>query len=352
MLMPQTKHPRLQIHQLVQIDVMAQFRDDVQRGLSHTPKFLYPKYFYDELGSHLFEAICLLPEYYLTRAEDEILERHADEIVRRVEVKPDGGIQLLELGSGSSRKTPRIIDALLRHLTSRGDPPGSLRYVPIDISQTALETSARVLLEMYPEISVAAHVSDYGSALAHLAEARAGKSTPRTLALFLGSNIGNFGAGEAPEFLRAVRRVLREGDALLIGADLRKETTVLEAAYDDALGVTAAFNLNLLARINRELAADFNPRQFRHVARYNEPAGRVEIHLESLCAQVVHLAKPDLTVRFDVGVVIHTENSHKYALSELNELAARTGYDCVRTWLDEAGQFSSNLFCAVAGTER
>jgi len=340
---------RLQLHTLAQQDARAGFAADVARGLQLNPKRLSPKYFYDELGSELFDAICLLPEYYLTRAEDEILTRHADEIVAAARGDDvEEPLSLLEFGSGSAVKTRQLIEALLRRQSK-------LLYLPIDISASALETSARVLLQTYPALRIEAYAGDYDTALAYLRQRGEGTNhwhEGRTLALFLGSNIGNFTPPEAARFLRALRDCLDEGDALLLGADLKKAPAALEAAYDDALGVTAAFNLNLLARINRELAADFNPRRFRHVARYNEPAGRVEIHLESLCAQVVHLAKPDLTVRFDAGEMIHSENSHKYALSELNELAARTGYDCVRTWLDEAGQFSSNLFCAVAGTER
>lgn len=342
---------RLQLHTLARQDARAGFAADVARGLQLKAKQLSPKYFYDELGSELFDAICLLPEYYLTRAEDEILTRHADEIIdAAMAVGPVGeSLSLLEFGSGSAVKTRQLIEALLR----RQD---ELLYTPIDISASALETSARVLLQSYPALRIEAYAGDYDTALAHLqAQHKEGtnrRTSRRTLALFLGSNVGNFTPAEAARFLRALRDCLDEGDALLLGADLKKAPATLEAAYDDALGVTAAFNLNLLARINRELEADFNVRQFRHVARYNEVAGRVEIYLESRRAQVVRLAQLDLTVSFDAGEFVHTENSHKYAPAELNELAARTGYDCARTWLDEARQFSSNLFIAVAETER
>ena len=327
---------RLVLHNLVRLDVRASFADDVRQGLSEKPRRLFPKYFYDELGSALFEAICLLPEYYLTRAENEILTRYADEIAASVE----GEKTLLEMGSGSASKTRLIIEALLKQ-------QGELCYTPVDISATALETSSRVLLQSYPRLSVEAYASDYYGAL----EALATKvRRVRTLALFLGSNIGNFDADEARSFLRALRRVLAEGDALLLGADLKKERAVLEAAYDDALGVTAAFNLNLLARINRELDADFNLRAFKHYVRYDAELGRVEIYAESLRAQTVRVRALGLELKFDEAERIHTENSYKYDLEGLSQLAAATGFRLAKTWLDERATFSSNLFIALPET--
>jgi dimethylhistidine N-methyltransferase len=211
-----------------------------------------------------------------------------------------------------------------------------------------------VLLQSYPALSVEAYASDYDTALAHLrAEAARDNEVERThtLALFLGSNVGNFDRAEAVAFLRHLRGVLRAGDALLLGADLKKDPVRLVAAYDDALGVTAAFNLNLLARINREFGADFDLRAFRHVARYDETHGRIELYLESRRAQAVHLPALDLAISFAADERLHTENSYKYDLAELDELAARTGFARTRTWLDEGGQFSSNLFVAVAESE-
>ncbi|MFL6209607.1 MAG: L-histidine N(alpha)-methyltransferase [Pyrinomonadaceae bacterium] len=337
---PEATAARLRLHQLATIDARAAFAADVTRGLQAQPKKLFPKYFYDELGSLLFDAICLLPEYYLTRAEDEILTRHAAEIVAAA---GHAELTLLELGSGSATKTRRLIEALLHRQTQ-------LRYRPIDISAAALETSARVLLQSYPALSVEAYASDYDTALAHLASAAAQAREPErthTLALFLGSNVGNFDRAEAVEFLRRLRGVLRAGDALLLGADLKKDPARLGAAYDDALGVTASFNLNLLARLNREFEADFDLRAFRHVARYDEAHGRIELYLESRRAQVVRLPALDLVVEFAAGELLHTENSYKYDLAELDELAARTGFARTQTWLDEGGQFSSNLFVAA-----
>ncbi len=347
---PDLTAERLRLHQLQTIDLRAAFAADVTRGLQAQPKRLFPKYFYDELGSLLFAAICLLPEYYVTRAEDEIFARHAAEIVA---MTGHAQLSLLELGSGSATKTRRIIEALLARQTQ-------LLYRPIDISAGALETSARVLLQSYPSLQVEAYASDYDTALAHLraeaerASAEAidkqpddGAACTHTLALFLGSNVGNFDRAEAEQFLRNLRGVLRAGDALLLGADLKKDPARLIAAYDDALGVTAAFNLNLLARLNREFNADFDPRAFQHVAHYDEAHGRIELYLESRRAQVVRLPALELAVSFAAGERLHTENSHKYDLAELDQLAARTGFARTRTWLDEAQQFSSNLFIAT-----
>lgn len=320
---------RLLIHNLVRADARLSFADDVRAGLLAQPKHLFPKYFYDELGSQLFDAVCLLPEYYLTRAENEILTRYADEIIQSV----DGHKTLLEMGSGSASKTRLIIEALLNHQPD-------LHFIPVDISATALENSSRVLLQSYPRLRITAYASDYYDGLAELRKEARG----RTLALFLGSNIGNFDAREARTFLRALRSVLRAGDALLLGADLKKSKEVLEAAYDDALGITAAFNLNLLARINREFEADFDLRAFRHYVEYNEERGRVEIYIESLRDQSVTLRKLDINIRFLKGERIHTENSYKYDLDDLSALATETGFERTRTWLDEREQFSSNLF--------
>jgi L-histidine N-alpha-methyltransferase len=323
---------RLLIHNLVRADAHVSFAGDVRRGLLAQPKYLLPKYFYDELGSQLFEAICLLPEYYLTRAENEILTRSADEIVGHV----DGHKTLLEMGSGSASKTRLIIEALLRRQTD-------LHFIPVDISASALETSSRVLLQSYPRLQIMAYASDYYDGLKALER---NLDRGRTLALFLGSNIGNFDRTEASTFLRALRSVLSKGDALLLGADLKKRKEVLEAAYDDALGITAAFNLNLLARINRELDADFDVRAFKHNVLYNEGAGRVEVYIESFSDQRIAIRKLDMEINFLAGERIHTENSYKYDLDDLSALATETGFQRTRTWLDEREQFSSNLFMA------
>src|SRR5947209_1823493 len=252
------KGERLLIHKLAIEEVHDDFAADVRRGLTARQKFLLPKYFYDELGSQLFEAICRLPEYYLTRAESEIFARRSGEIVERA--SRGLKVTLVELGSGSASKTRRIIEALLGRQQQ-------LRYVPVDISPAALEASAHALLQDYTALHVTAYAGDYDAALPRIGENLDGDT--RALVLFLGSNVGNFDREGARAFLRHLRGVLRAGDCLLLGADLKKDPSVLEAAYDDALGVTAAFNLNLLARINRELGADFRLRAFRHVALYH-----------------------------------------------------------------------------------
>jgi L-histidine N-alpha-methyltransferase len=304
------------------------FAEDVRAGLTASPKKLLPKYFYDDLGSSLFDSICLLPEYYLTRAEDEILDRHAGEIVAAVGAPLD----LVELGSGSAVKTRRIISAMLERQPT-------LLYRPIDISPSALNASSEALSREYPNIRVDGIVADYLEGLRRISR----NGTVHTMALFLGSNIGNFEPADAIITLRAVRAVLEEGDALLLGADLRKDRAVLEAAYDDPLGVTAAFNLNVLARINRELGGSFDLKKFSHRARYDEKLGRVEMHLVSREAQTVPIAALALDVRFERDESVHTESSYKYDRATLARLADDTGFALTNTWTDSAGLFSSNL---------
>ena len=327
----QSRESRLSICNLTKRDPLSSLADDVRNGLTASRKRFLPKYFYDELGSQLFDAICLLPEYYLTRAENEILARYSDEIVGSVK----GHKTLVEMGSGSASKTKLIIEALLRQQSE-------LTFVPVDISATALETSSRILLQSYPRLRIEAYAADYFAGLQELGKKLQGP----TLALFLGSNISNFDQEDALRFLRALRSVLHKGDALLLGADLKKDPAILEAAYNDALGVTSAFNLNVLARINRELGGDFDLRAFRHLAFYNQSRGRIEIYIESLRAQKVRIDKLDLEVEFSAGEQIHTENSYKYDLSDIAALAHTTGFTCTRTWLDSQERFSSNLLLA------
>jgi len=323
---------RLIIHNLVKRDPLADFAEDVRRGLSSQPKQLFPKYLYDELGSQLFEAICLLPEYYPTRAEHEILTHYADEIVGLTR-RPN---TLIEMGSGMASKTRLIIEALLR---SQPD----LLFIPVDISASALESSSRILLQSYPQLSVEAYAAEYFNGLEELSHTPRG----RTLALFLGSNISNFEPVEAHAFLCAMRGMLRFDDALLLGADLKKDPQVLQAAYNDAHGVTAAFSRNILARINRELDGHFDLRTFRHRALFNEELSRIEIHLESDRSQTVSIDRIELQVQFAAGELIHAENSYKYDLGNISDLAAQSGFKCERTWLDQQKQFSSNLLRAV-----
>ena len=324
---------RLTLHDLAQRDGHADFARDVRLGLSSSPKNLFPKYLYDELGSRLFEAICQVDEYYLTRAEAQILTNHANEIVNTIPACES----LIELGSGSAEKTRTIIDAFMRRQSD-------LVFIPVDISISALEESSHALLDSYPTLRIEAFAADYFQALEALPPLGANPA----LLLFLGSNIGNFEKKEAPNFLRAIRRVLRTGDALLLGADLKKDPRVLEAAYNDSLGVTRAFIVNELGRINRELGANFDLWTFGLRSFYDEAAGRVEVSLESLCAQTVDIRELDMSIRFEAGERIHMENAYKYDLNELSALADVSGFALKQTWMDSAKQFSSNLFVAIS----
>lgn len=325
------EHPRrrLTIHDLAQRNGHVDFAQDIKRGLSADPKYLFPKYLYDELGSRLFEAICEVDEYYLTRAEDEILTTHAEEIVASI---PECD-RLIELGSGSAEKTRKIIEALIRQ-------QGELLFVPVDISASALAESSHSLLDSYPELRINAYAADYFQAL----DALQLSDAKPVLVLFLGSNIGNFEPAEALNFMRTIRRVLRPGDALLLGADLKKDRATLEAAYDDSLGVTRSFIVNELERINRELGANFDLWAFGLRAVYNEELGRVEVNLESLRSQTVEIRGLELRLDFKAGERIHVENAYKFDLDDLRKLGSQSGFELERTWLDKKGRFSSNLF--------
>jgi dimethylhistidine N-methyltransferase len=305
------------------------FADEVRAGLTANPKSLPCRFFYDAEGSRLFEEICELPEYYLTRAGAEIMEERSGEVVANL----PRGATLIELGSGSSAKTRHLIERFLRR-------DGGLLYIPVDISRSMLEESAHALLEEFAGLEILAIAGEYQEAMAHL---RRDFGLPK-LILWLGSNIGNLDRPEAVEFLRCLRALMAAEDRLLVGIDLRKEPSVLEAAYDDAQGITARFNKNILARINRELGGKFDLERFHHRARYDEEAGRVEIHLESADAQKVPIAALDLIVPFAAGEMIHTENSYKYSPAEIEETAAAAGLRVAEQWLDRKGQFSLNLF--------
>ncbi len=326
---------RLFIHRLAFGGDSNAFAGDVQAGLSRKAKSLPPKYFYDDLGSRLFEAICFLPEYYLTRAESEILQSNAVDIVSSIE----GPVRLLELGSGSSEKTRYLIEALLAKQPE-------LHYLPVDISDSSLELASQRLLRLYPGLRITAFAADYFTALKALAARVPAGPGCRTVAVFLGSNIGNFGRDESREFLRAVRELLSPEDALLLGADLKKSPEILIPAYDDTLGVTAAFNLNLLARINRELDGNFDVKKFQHSAIYNDDLGRIEIHLVSREPQIVRIHTVDLEAHFEKGETIRTENSYKFDTEQLATLARDTGFSLANSWFDSAHLFSFNLFVA------
>ena len=304
------------------------FGAEVEAGLMADRKTLPCRFFYDEVGSELFEGICELPEYYLTRSEREILDARADEIARLFQ----SPITLAELGSGSSSKTRLLIEALLR-------AHGGLRYVPVDISKTMLETSSLDLLDRYEALEIRAIASEYEVGLRHL---RRETGRPKLIA-WLGSTIGNLSRDEAADFLGRVRRAMSPHDRFLVGIDLRKDREVLESAYDDNAGVTARFNINLLERINRELGGEFDIDRFTHRAVWDEPKGRVEMHLVSSSDQRVRIRDLELDIEFASGESIHTESSFKYSVEEIDRLAENAGLAVEHRWLDRKQLFSLNF---------
>ena len=303
-------------------DAKKTFISAVCRGLLSNPKTLPFSFFYDEVGSALFEKICKLPEYYLTRTEDSILRSEA---VKMVSGWPVGQPPptIVELGSGSAEKTRRLIEAGIKRFQS-------LRYVPIDVSATAVEESSMELLRVFPTLRINAFVGDYQDCLADIGKRFEG---PKWI-LFLGSSLGNYDLESAENLLRRLAFVMHPSDRLLLGTDLAKNSLILEAAYDDPQGITARFNKNLLARINRELQGDFVLGQFHHRAIYNSAAERVEMHLISRVNQVVTIPRANLEVAFLEGESIHTENSHKYTVEGLHRLAAATGFKEEEAWTD------------------
>jgi len=305
---------------------VREFASDVRTGLAKPQKELHSKYLYDELGSSLFEAITHLPEYGLTRADERLLRRHASDIAGLL----PSPVAVIELGSGVGHKTRHLLEAL-----AEPNP----RYYPIDVSADALARCERDLsdvAQVYPL------VQSYLDGMARAAtERRPGESF---LVMFLGSTIGNFERACALEFLRDLRRALVPGDMLLIGSDLVKERERMLVAYDDPTGVTSAFNLNLLARINRELGADFQLRDFEHQARWNEQQRRIEMHLRSRLNQTAFIAEAGLTVTFRAGETIWTESSHKFQLPELDRMAERAGFHVRGQWIDRDWPFAENLW--------
>ncbi|WKK24761.1 L-histidine N(alpha)-methyltransferase [Streptomyces olivoreticuli] len=305
----------------------AALRADVATGLTRTPKVLPPKWFYDARGSELFDAITLLPEYYPTRAEREILLTRAAGIAEIVQPRT-----LVELGSGSSDKTRHLLSAL----------PSIDHYVPVDVSESALAGAARTLLAEHPGLTVHALVADfqYGLALPDT-------PGPRLLA-FLGGTIGNLQPEERAVFFGAVRSGLARGDAFLLGTDLVKDERTLVAAYDDAAGVTAEFNKNVLAVINRELGADFDPADFDHVALWDSRREWIEMRLRARTAVVVKIPALDLAVHFEAGEELRTEVSAKFRRAGVREELAAAGLELSRWWTDEQGRFALSLSVPVS----
>lgn len=300
---------------------VTSFLDEVLEGFSHVQKRLSAKYFYDERGSELFEAICDLPEYYPTRTELGIMRQHAHSMATRIGPKA----LLIEYGSGSSTKTPILIDAM--------QPAG---YVPIDISRDHLMQSALALAQAHAELPVRALCADYTRQL--VLPNFDDIDFQRKLVYFPGSTIGNFDRNETDRFLRQIAQVVGANGGALIGVDLKKDPAALHAAYNDAAGVTAAFNMNVLARINRELGGDFDLNGFRHHAFYDEYLGRIEMHLLSLRTQAVTIATKRFAFR--EGETIHTEISCKYSIEEFQAIARHAGLTATDVWIDPARLFS------------
>jgi L-histidine Nalpha-methyltransferase len=308
---------------------------EVYVGLTSRPKTLSPWLFYDAEGSGLFEDITELPEYYLTRTERGIFSRHADEIIAAAD---DGGtrpLTMIELGAGTAAKTSLLLEAVARR-------QGKVDFLAIDVSESPLTAAKERIEREIPSVTVTPRVADYTTGVADLPAH--GK---RRMVLYIGSSIGNFEPAHALNLLSDVRWRISSGDQLLLGVDRVKERSVLLRAYDDEAGVTAAFNKNVLARINRELGGTFNPRLFKHRARWNHEHSRIEMHLESLIPQQVRIDALELDVRFARGETIHTENSYKFTQKAVESMLEQAGFALTRCWTDEREWFGVYLATAA-----
>jgi len=303
----------------------------VRQGLASRPKRLPPWLFYDDAGSQLFEAITELPEYYLTRTERGIFAENAGAIIAQA---ADGvRLRIAELGAGSAEKTRLLLKAAVERQRT-------VLYEPVDVSASALDGACERIGREIPGVTVTARVMDYTHGDGHSFHLDQPRRGERQLVLYIGSSIGNFEPNEAAELLQRVRAGLKTGDSFLLGVDLVKEDSILLAAYDDLSGVTAAFNRNLLVRVNRELDADFDPETFAHLPLWNVAASRIEMHLVSRVAQRVRLASLNLEVEFAAGESIHTENSYKYRPGQAESMLAEAGFAPAARWTDERGWFA------------
>lgn len=319
----------LPMREIVESAELSPAAEDVLFGLSlpSGARRLPPRLFYDAAGSALFEQITELPEYYLTRTERAIFEEHGEDMMRAA----GSGLTLIELGAGTAAKTAVLIAALLRR---------QLRatYYPVDVSASALEIAERNLTAKFPALRVRPLVGDFTQGLERL------KHTPgRKLVLYIGSSVGNFEPEEAGALLRTLREALNPGDALLLGTDLAKSPARLIEAYNDSAGVTARFNLNMLARINRELGGDFDLTEFRHEAVWNAKASRIEMWLISRSDQIVRVRELSMAVPFNKGEGVHTENSYKFTPSMIAGMLAAGGFRREQTWTDIRGWFGVHL---------
>lgn len=306
---------------------------EVYSGLSALPKRLSPWLFYDEAGSQLFEKITELPEYYLTRTERQIFAAHAEEIISAA---ADGEkLTVIELGAGTATKTGLLLSAAVR-------AQGSILYQPIDVSSTALDLACENLGREIPGVTVTPQVADYTDGLNVV-------DVPgcRKMVLYIGSSMGNFEPTDARTLLKGVRRQLSNGDSILLGVDLVKDVQTLLAAYNDQAGVTAAFNKNVLTRINQDLDANFDLKRFRHRSIWNREKSRIEMHLESLIAQRVSISALELDIAFQAGETIHTENSYKYTRETVTRMLAGAGFRLRSIWSDPQNWFGVFLATAI-----
>jgi dimethylhistidine N-methyltransferase len=303
---------------------------EVLYGLTSRPKKLPPKLFYDAAGSALFERITELPEYYLTVTEQAIFERYARDMIRVV----GDASTIIELGAGTAKKTMLVLRAALAQHSA-------VRFIPVDVSAFALKAAQRRVFAELPQVTVQPLALDYTQRSPELA-----RFPGRRLILFIGSSIGNFEPMAASALLRRLRSTLTPGDSLLLGTDMRKPADLLLPAYDDPHGVTAQFNLNVLARINREFGADFDLNRFEHRAIWNERESRIEMHLMSRTNQIVTIKVLDFSVSFAAGETIHTENSYKFTPSMIDSMAANGGFHIERSWSDERDWFTVTLLRA------
>jgi len=303
------------------------FAEEISSSLNRDSKFITPKFFYDKKGSDLFEKICTLPEYYPTRTEIAILKNLQAELPSFI----DDSFRLVELGSGASVKTRLLLDIFTQMQQT-------IEYFPIDISEILTESSEQ-LLQDYDNLRITGIIDTYEGGLEFLKNYDAKNS----LIIFLGSSFGNFSPTDGETFLEKINSTMKSGDLFLIGLDLVKDSQILESAYNDAQGVTAEFNLNVLSRINNELDADFNLNNFSHHSTYNKEDQRIEMYLKSLVNQSVIISKSNLSLNLEKNELIHTEYSHKYTLEQIKTLLKNTGFKINHTWLDDNTHFSLTL---------
>ena len=303
------------------------FADEISNSLRSNQKSINPKFFYNEKGSHLFEKICALPEYYLTNAEISILNQLDDKISPHL----DGDFRLVELGSGSSTKT-RILIQILERLQTY------VEYIPIDISRI-LKTSSRILQSDFKRLNITGIIDEYESGLKFLKY----YDTKKNLIIFLGSSFGNFDLEDGSKFLSKINSAMKKDDLFLIGLDLVKDKKILECAYNDSEGITAQFNLNILSRINSELGGNFDLQKFRHHAVYNEDQNKIEMYLRSIDRQIINIPQADLTLNLEKDELIHTENSQKFTISNIKQMSEKAGFEIKDMWYDEKQYFAMIL---------